>query len=371
MNITFLIGNGFDLNMGLNTRYSDFIEHYVQSPGTDPAFVKKMKEYMKTNKELWSNAEMAFGKSTALISGDNTKARVDSIRKFSDFHIDFCESMAAYLEEQQKRIPDFDDPKVLAKKLFNCLNNFSSGFRAESRQKILQSYQAVPKGFQYNFIVFNYTDILDNFTEKAKQFPECFGTRTFQNTSYTNGIGTLIHVHGTTKRGMVFGVNDRSQIANEAVFNDIPEEYLRQLIKIDTNHDNEDQTDEKSFKLLTESDLIYIYGMSLGATDKLWWERICSIMNSNPRLCLLIHDIDSKDDDLIRTKHLTYVRESKEKFVNYSTLTDEQKTSIKSRIYITSHNIFREFKGIATKNSDSDINLHLPVSSKMVEEKSA
>ena len=28
MNITFLIGNGFDRNLGLNTTYSDFTKHY-------------------------------------------------------------------------------------------------------------------------------------------------------------------------------------------------------------------------------------------------------------------------------------------------------------------------------------------------------
>ena len=28
MNITFLIGNGFDLNLGLDTRYTDFLSEY-------------------------------------------------------------------------------------------------------------------------------------------------------------------------------------------------------------------------------------------------------------------------------------------------------------------------------------------------------
>ena len=30
MNITFLIGNGFDLNLGLATAYSDFVKYYTQ-----------------------------------------------------------------------------------------------------------------------------------------------------------------------------------------------------------------------------------------------------------------------------------------------------------------------------------------------------
>ena len=32
MNIVFLIGNGFDLNLGLKTRYRNFYDYYVALP---------------------------------------------------------------------------------------------------------------------------------------------------------------------------------------------------------------------------------------------------------------------------------------------------------------------------------------------------
>lgn len=32
MFITFLIGNGFDVNLGLNTRYSDFYPVFLKKP---------------------------------------------------------------------------------------------------------------------------------------------------------------------------------------------------------------------------------------------------------------------------------------------------------------------------------------------------
>lgn len=35
MNITFLIGNGFDLNLKLNTRYSDFYKYYIKNDPKD------------------------------------------------------------------------------------------------------------------------------------------------------------------------------------------------------------------------------------------------------------------------------------------------------------------------------------------------
>jgi len=30
MNITYILGNGFDLNIGLNTHYKDFYDYYIE-----------------------------------------------------------------------------------------------------------------------------------------------------------------------------------------------------------------------------------------------------------------------------------------------------------------------------------------------------
>ena len=35
MNITFLIGNGFDLGFGINTSYSSFLDYYLQIDTSD------------------------------------------------------------------------------------------------------------------------------------------------------------------------------------------------------------------------------------------------------------------------------------------------------------------------------------------------
>ena len=34
MKITFLVGNGFDLNLGLDTNYSDFLKEYKKNKDT-------------------------------------------------------------------------------------------------------------------------------------------------------------------------------------------------------------------------------------------------------------------------------------------------------------------------------------------------
>ena len=62
MRVTFLIGNGFDINLGLNTRYKDFIDVYKKPNENDDVVIKTFKNHLVENKENWSDAELAFGK---------------------------------------------------------------------------------------------------------------------------------------------------------------------------------------------------------------------------------------------------------------------------------------------------------------------
>ena len=51
MNITFLIGNGFDRNLGLETTYSDFVKEYKKTNGSTET-LKEFRAYIKDNEEL-------------------------------------------------------------------------------------------------------------------------------------------------------------------------------------------------------------------------------------------------------------------------------------------------------------------------------
>lgn len=79
MNITYLIGNGFDLNLGLETKYTDFIKVYKNQVMSD----KKIEDFrwrVAANLALWSNAELAFGKCTKDFI---------NVSEFCDCHEDF------------------------------------------------------------------------------------------------------------------------------------------------------------------------------------------------------------------------------------------------------------------------------------------
>jgi hypothetical protein len=104
--------------------------------------------------------------------------------------------------------------------------------------------------------------------------------------------------------------------------------------------------DQKAFDLLKKSDLIYIYGMSLGETDKLWWDRICTIMAQKAQLHVIIHRYDAPEDGLIRRRFLQFTSQVKKEFTAYSQLDDAKKKALEARIHIDPTNIFKELKDI-------------------------
>ena len=329
MNITYLVGNGFDLNLGLETRYADFITVYKNQVLSDKN-LENFRWSVASNLALWSNAELAFGKCTKDFANASD---------FCDCHADFCTELASYLDKQEDRL-HFDSLQELIPDIFvKSIKAYTKGFREEQRQQILNCVDAVSGGITYNFISFNYTRTLDKCIDLARK-KSLLGKRSHRGSSFDNSFGSVLHVHGFTDRDMVLGVNDESQIENLKLFEGLPEEFIGQVIKRKTNRLNEEHMDEKCSKLLNDSDLIYIYGMSIGKTDAIWWQRISTLLKNKPSTRLIIHAFDAPNAQLIRTKYLQYERTTKEMFLNYSNISDNLKTSIMERIHISPANIF-------------------------------
>ena len=119
MNITFLVGNGFDRNLGLNTAYSDFIRYY-KTLETDDEDIKRFRKHIKENEELWSDAELEIGRYTDLLCfGDGDV--------FSKCHVDFCSCLADYLKKQETRI-NYVVSKQQIIDAFKRMNSLASPF---------------------------------------------------------------------------------------------------------------------------------------------------------------------------------------------------------------------------------------------------
>lgn len=337
MNITFLIGNGFDLNLNLATQYRSFLTEYTKTAPSDTADIKKFKEDILQDFDSWANAEKAFGAYTSEYNPTLFGGRV-----FCDCHEDFCIHLAQYLHQQESRIDFANQTDSIARAFARSIafESIVSAFREAQREQITKAYDLCGGGEYYSFIDFNYTTVLDQYIDAVQMHDGILGNRAHSNASYKNKITKLIHVHGYTDQDMVLGVNDESQIACLDIFQNIGEEYLNQIIKIKTNEMNEQNTDSKAHAVISQSDLIYIYGMSLGETDTLWWKRIIKTMIEKPHLHVIIHCFDAPKDGLIMRKLRTYEKEKRNEFLAFSDIDATKRSTLESRIHIDRSNIF-------------------------------
>ncbi len=327
MNITFFIGNGFDLNLGLKTSFIDFIKIY-KNESSDNEIIKNFKQKICENQELWSNAEVAFGKYTADFSDADD---------FLDCHMDFCKSLGEYLEKQEARI-NYDRLQEILPKLFvESLSSIGSSLLPESDTIRNTSF------YTFNFIVFNYTKTVDMcldlcshlFTESERQDGVYLR---LNGISYPSVLGRSYHIHGYTDKNMVLGVHDESQIANLKMFLGRDPEYISGIIKQRANNFiNMNQMDKQCQSLLNKSDYIYIYGMSLGETDILWWERICQWLLRDKNHKVIIHAFKAPPEGNVRTRFRMFEREIQDRFIGYSNVTSPD---IQQQIQVTGSNIF-------------------------------
>lgn len=352
MNITFLIGNGFDLNLGLNTLYSDFIKDYKVSTTQFEVIngnltiipqnhITVFKHDIASNEKNWSNAEEEFGKYTSGFYGEN------GLNQFLDCHEDFCKELSKYLEKEEKRIDFSVFEKKIVDEFKKAIFNTLYGLTEEQSLQVKKCYDNTGSGFNFNFISFNYTSTLDNCVNMTRNKKDLLGNRNFKGSLYENSIGELIHVHGYTYKEMALGLNDESQIENKYLFENCHEEDKAQIIKRLTNKINEQRVDEKTVEILEQSDFIYIYGMSIGSTDAIWWQRICNLMIKKSSLQIVIHQYDAPDVTLFRRNYVKYERELRTHFISFLSNKDIDVSSLINRIHITKANIFEGISKIA------------------------
>ena len=359
MVITYLIGNGFDINLGLNTRYSDFIEKYRVTNDSDEECVSRLKESINNywlHKDgegfddiNWSDTEIAFGQFTKDFKGVK-----GGDLQIANCHQNLCEELSRHLMNEEKRV----DLKTICEQddflqtIWNSMLEFPKGLRQDDKSRIVRATADMPGGFDIRIVSFNYTRILEPIVKTINE-KRLLGTRTYKNTSYNNSLGPIIHVHGTVEHGMVFGVNDDSQLENSVFLAEEPERK-RVMIKPQFNEDMGESTDSNVKKLLAESNIIYIYGMSIGETDKRWWEEIVRLMSINPNIILIVHSIEVPAITLNPRAYTRYQRRFRNRFVGYgSGLSENNIENIRNRIYVTNGNIFECLNGISKETQES------------------
>ena len=84
MNITFMIGNGFDLGLGMKSSFKDFFAEYHKNSANKDESIKQLSEHISADEDTWSYFEKQLGEYTVEFDCDTVKNLYAQIKDFTD-----------------------------------------------------------------------------------------------------------------------------------------------------------------------------------------------------------------------------------------------------------------------------------------------
>lgn len=269
MNILFVIGNGFDLAQGLNTRYSDFYPYYLQCKSPNNAS-KLLKENIKENIGDWSDMELALG---------DFSRNVKSDEEFAELYFDLSDRLADYLK-QEFESKQFNEKDQLLMDLFQPFNYLEP----LDRRLYLKHFNLFASKsndvVDVNVVTLNYTTTLESLIGNPSR------ANTVLNKTYYS-LRNICHLHGVLGDTILIGVNDESQIANESFKQNLAiRDYL---VKPEAIASMRSDRSLLCHDYVDKANIIVLFGVSLGATDANLWKMIVRRLATDSALLVYFH----------------------------------------------------------------------------------
>ena len=337
MQILYLIGNGFDINLNMKTRYTDFYKYYKRKISKNEVIIK-LKSKIEEEKEKvsnWSDLEFSLGEYTS---------KLKSYEEFEIIYDDLLEKFGDYLQ----KIEDKTDWKLsninllkeylcypersLMQREINDLNKFKNLFKINQ--------------WEIDIVTFNYTRSIERLLDEN-----------FKNINigkHHNGtdirLKNVLHIHGDLKN-MVLGVNDISQLENKDFHSN--NKILKAFIKPFNNRRQGHTIDDFLERKISQSNLICIFGSSLGETDKIWWEKIGKHLLTNDLSRLIIFTTTNISPKRAIHKIGDYEDEFKDLFLKRSGLNDDEREIVNDKIYVRANT--NMFSSLLAKPDSADL----------------
>ena len=295
MEYTFMVGNGFDVGLVLKTRYSDFIQQYVNF-GVDGQSLTEdiesiLKRTIRRDIETWADAERAFAELPFSTMFPN-RAKFHKI--LLELLVEFKTSLNEYLLAQVQKVGRRQIGTTTSKRFFahmveSLFAGMPSWLQEKELRELVYGEENPTEPNVFNFVNFNYTDTFDRLVGVKTLEPtddlEIEGD--VKNVVRVNILGSkirffrhhLIHVHGAfDTQDALFGVSELQQIKDN-----LAREFSLlsgYLIKSQTDLEMGNGSYEKVSSFLDDSYRVVLFGLSMGVSDKHWWQllidKVCS-----------------------------------------------------------------------------------------------
>lgn len=219
-NVLLIIGNGFDVSLGLKTSYNDFLrsdEFKVIKNNLLSSYLLQ-KQYLQN----WVDIEMELANYCLELYKIkfNSQTR-NPLKELKRDYKELCEQLKKYLRKQEQSLTSVgrEDYSILL-------------------LQDLSQRQSQP----LDVITFNYTNVLDRISDFSR-----IGIK-----------ANVYHVHGSLKTDIVFGVDDKSDLHKDEVYLYKAYSPYKQIRPIK--------------RLLDSYANIIFFGYSLGDTDRQYFQ---------------------------------------------------------------------------------------------------
>lgn len=283
MNITYLIGNGFDLHLGMNTSPKAFLSHFVEQNkfAADPHAKNLAQTIAMEGIDTWADFEMGIGRHSRHFSdtGSDVEEYLSEVESLE-------RSLADWLRAEDKKITD----DVLDEKTSGIISAFADVERLLARDGVYVNNGTGDEEV-INFLCFNYTSAF------VRALSASARNGIWDNSGHRHELGSIVFPHGTLGSLLVCGVDGPDQIANASWRSN--EDIAASVVKETIQRDDNFSFDIDAMDVIDRSDIICVFGMSLGQSDRRWWRRIAySLMNKSlplNQLVIFSHEMNGTD----------------------------------------------------------------------------
>ena len=336
MRITWIIGNGFDANLGLKTGYGDFRDRVYLSETRNKSdlrdkLVKRLDEADFSNLEtarLWSDLEELLGRATSLYGEDEVDDFTETFEEMESLLTD-------YVHDQETRLPKTLPDACLAE-FKNSIAHFDS--RMAPRDKAAFKLDERSDSHFHRFISLNYTQALACFVADAGDANGLIDQHRIGNSTYNDLVAAPLYLHGAIgddgfSRDVVFGVDSAEQLANGA-YAAVPL-FVENWVKPNRNDRLFGNENERDFQgLIGDADVFCVYGCSMGNSDGRIWRAVGQrlMADAGSKLVLFIYELPNRHE----RKHRKYqdVREERRAaFQKVAGLTSDDMQLLQDRIF--------------------------------------
>ncbi|WP_206663475.1 AbiH family protein [Halobacillus salinus] len=290
MHVSLLVGNGFDIQANLKTKYSDFYK-YLRETALHSESLNDNTIYKEINKmhtsdkyyEKWSDFEMGL---MSLTQEVNDESGLSDEKLFVD-KMEIETHLTEYLKSIEQNINVEKEKDKIIEEFSRSASLLFLSLRDLNRDQIgnVLKLNNDVKTMHMNILDFNFTSLFkDSYELMEDNLASVRGPIGNSKLGIPMKKHEYIKVHGSTSRNMNLGGNDSTQLGVKMR----DSRYSFSFIKPELDKAIAEKSYIRGKKALQRSSVFFVLGMSLGESDKNWWGEIANQLLRREKSALVI-----------------------------------------------------------------------------------